>query len=97
MDILLVEDLLYDVGLHRLREACVDIFTVRDKHTWPPTVTVYDSWRVPFVELARENGFTPEDIDGAAAALTTLIAAIEAANEPESVESAEAPVSRWLA
>jgi hypothetical protein len=41
-------------------------------------VTVYDSWRVPFAELARENGFTPEDIDEAAAALTKLIAAIEA-------------------
>ncbi len=78
MDILLVEDLLYDIGLNRVREACVDIFTVRDKHTWPPTVTVYDSWRVPFAELARENRFTPEDIDEAAAALTALIAAVEA-------------------
>jgi hypothetical protein len=71
-----------DVGLARVREACVDIFTVRDKHTWPPSVTVYDSWRVPFAELARENGFTPEDIDEAATTLTTLIAAIGAANEP---------------
>jgi hypothetical protein len=78
MDILLVEDLLYDVGLAHVREACVDIFTVRNKHTWPPTVTVYDSWRVPFAKLARENRFTPEDIDEAAAALTKLIAAIEA-------------------
>jgi hypothetical protein len=78
MDILLVEDLLHDIGLARVREACVDIFTVRDKHAWPPTLTVYDSWRVPFAEQARENGFTPEDIDEAAAALTTLIAAIEA-------------------
>jgi hypothetical protein len=78
MDILLVEDLLYDVGLAHVREACVDIFTVRNKHTWPPTVTVYDSWRIPFAKLARENRFTPEDIDEAAAALTKLIAAIEA-------------------
>jgi hypothetical protein len=77
MDILLVEDWLYDVGLARVREACVDIFTVRDKHTWPSTVTVYDSWRIPFAELARENGFTPTDVDEAAAALTALIAAIE--------------------
>jgi hypothetical protein len=78
MDILLVEDLLYDIGLAYVREACVDIFTVRNKHTWPPTVTVYDSWRIPFAKLARENRFTPEDIDEAAAALTKLIAAIEA-------------------
>jgi hypothetical protein len=78
MDILLVEDLLRDVGLRIVREACLDIFTVRHKHTWPPTVTVYDSWRVPFAALARENRFTPEDIDEAAAALAALIAAIEA-------------------
>ena len=78
MDILLVEDLLYDIGLAHVREACVNIFTVRNKHTWPPTVTVYDSWRIPFAKLARENRFTPEDIDEAAAALTKLIAAIEA-------------------
>jgi hypothetical protein len=58
----------------------VDIFTVRDKHTWPPTVTVFDSWRVPFAQLARENGFTPEGIDEAAAASTALIAAIESAS-----------------
>lgn len=79
MDVLLVEDLLCDIGLARVREACTDIFMVRDKHAWPPTVTVYDSWRAPFAELARENGFTPEDIDEAAAALTALIAAIDGA------------------
>ena len=55
----------------------MDIFTVRDKRRWPPTATVYDSWRVPFAALARENGFKPEDIDEAAVALTALIAAIE--------------------
>ncbi len=79
MDILLVEDLLYDVGLGHVREACVDIFAVRDKHTWPPTLTVYDSWRVPFVALARQNRFKPNDIDEAAAALAALIAAIDTA------------------
>jgi hypothetical protein len=77
MDILLVEDLLHDLGLQQVREACVDIFTVRDKHAWPPTVTVYDSWRTPFATLARENRFTPSDIDDAAAALTALIARID--------------------
>lgn len=77
MDVLLVEELIHDVGLPHVREACVDIFTVRQKHAWPPQVTVYDSWRAPFAALARENGFTPEDIDEAAAALTALIAAID--------------------
>lgn len=79
MDILLVEDLILAVGLARVREACVDIFTFRAKHAWPPTITVYDSWREPFAALAKENGFTPEDIDEAAAQLTELIAATDAA------------------
>lgn len=78
MDILLVEDLLYDIGLTDVREACIDIFAIRQKHAWPPAVTVYDSWRAPFAALARQNGFAPEDIDDAAAALTALIAAIAA-------------------
>jgi hypothetical protein len=80
MDILLVEDLLFEVGHAHVRKDCVDIFTVREKHIWPSIVTVYDSWRVPFAELARENGFTLENIDEAVAALTALIAAIESAN-----------------
>lgn len=79
MDILLVEELLRDVGLARVREACIDIFKVRRKHPWPPAVHVYESWRAPFAELARENGFQPEGIDQAVAALTQVIAAIDAA------------------
>jgi hypothetical protein len=79
MDVLLVEHLIHAVGLAQVRAACVDIFTVRNKHAWPPTATVYESWRIPFTALARENGFTPEDVDEAAAALTALIAAIDAA------------------
>jgi hypothetical protein len=79
MDILLVDDLLHDIGLQQVREACVDIFTLRSKQTWPPAVTAYDSWRTPFAALARENGFTPDDIDTAVEALTALIADIDGA------------------
>jgi len=79
MDVLLVEDLLRQVGLARVRDACIDIFSVRAKHAWPPTVTVYDSWRGPFAKLARDNGFSPEDIDEAVVALARLVAEIDAA------------------
>ncbi|MGA2013835.1 MAG: nucleotidyl transferase AbiEii/AbiGii toxin family protein [Solirubrobacteraceae bacterium] len=79
MDILLLKELLVDAGLARVREACIDIFTVRAKHTWPPALTVYDSWRAPFAALAIDNGFTPEDIDEAATELTALIEAIDGA------------------
>ncbi len=43
MDVLLLEPLVHEVGLVRVRAACVNIFVVRDKHAWPPTVTVYES------------------------------------------------------
>lgn len=81
MDLLLVEDLIHETGLGRVREACVDIFEARDKHQWPPAVTVYDRWRSQFAALARENGFTPENIDEAAKSLQELIDAIDAAGE----------------
>lgn len=80
MDILLLEDLLRkDVGLGRAREACADTFGVRGRHSWPPTVTVYESWHAPFTALARENGFQPDAIEAAAADLTALIADIDQA------------------
>ena len=79
MDILLVEEMLRDSSLARVQEACIDIFRVREKHSWPPSVTVYSSWREPFAKLARDNGFTPEDIDEAVASLTALIADIAGA------------------
>lgn len=85
MDILLLEELLHDVGMARVREACVEIFDLRDKHAWPPVLTVYDSWRTPFAELARENGFQPEDVGEAAAALTRLIETIDAARDGSGV------------
>jgi hypothetical protein len=81
MDILLVESLIRDdVALERAREACVDIFEVRGTHTWPPEVTIYESWREPFSALAEENSFEPEDIDEAVERLCQLIADIDAAH-----------------
>jgi hypothetical protein len=93
MDILLVEDLLRDVGVAHVRDACLDIFAVRDKHTWPPELTVYESWRAPFAQLALENGFMPEDIDEAAAKLRTLISDIDAATDEEPVSLRSSPMS----
>jgi hypothetical protein len=93
MDILLVEDLLSDVGLAHVRDACVDILAVRDKHTWPPELTIYGSWRAPFAQLARENGFMPEDIDEAAAELRNLISDIDAATDEEPVSLRSSPMS----
>jgi Nucleotidyl transferase AbiEii toxin, Type IV TA system len=79
MDILLLEDLLREAGLDRVREACVEIFTGRKKHAWPPVVTVYESWRAPYTALAAENNLEPADIDEAAVEVRRLIAEIDTA------------------
>ena len=55
MDLLLLRDVLTDTDLPRVREACVRIFEARKKHSWPPTVTVYESWRASYREMALDR------------------------------------------
>ncbi len=44
-DILLIEELaLNDVQMSGLRDACVEIFRLRGKHPWPPTVVAWPGW-----------------------------------------------------
>ncbi len=44
-DLLLIEELaLDDDQMPDLREACVEIFKLRGKHPWPPTVTTWPGW-----------------------------------------------------
>ena len=44
-DILLIEELALDDGqLSGLRDACVEIFELRGKHLWPPTVVAWSGW-----------------------------------------------------
>jgi hypothetical protein len=57
-------------------EACVDIFAVRQKHTWPPIVAAHDSWRAPLAKLARTASHRRHRRSRSGSA--TLIAAIEA-------------------
>jgi hypothetical protein len=44
-DILLIEELaLGDEQMSGLRDACVEIFELRGKHRWPPTVVAWPGW-----------------------------------------------------
>jgi hypothetical protein len=44
-DILLIEELaLGDEQMSGLRDACVEIFELRGKHPWPPTVVAWPGW-----------------------------------------------------
>lgn len=79
MDLLLLREILTDTDLPRVHEACSRIFEARKKHSWPPTVTVYGSWRAPYREMAREERFEIETVEDAAALVTEMIAQINSA------------------
>ncbi len=80
MDILLVEDLVYDVGLDRVREACVQhLYGARQAQMAPDRDRVRQLACSVRSAGPREQLQTRRHIDEAAAALTALIAAIESA------------------
>lgn len=81
IDILLVHRLLADDELPDVRRACVEIFRLRDKHPWPPSVTVLPEWPAIYaVELAKTPGFTPTEVEQAAADVDRLITEIDRAS-----------------
>lgn len=81
IDILLVHRLLADDELPDVRRACVEIFRLRDKHRWPPSVTVRPEWPAIYAgELAKTPGFTPAEVEQAAAEVDRLIAEIDRAS-----------------
>lgn len=81
IDILLVHRLLADDELQDVRRACVEIFRLRDKHPWPPSVTVLPEWPAIYaVELAKTPGFTPAEVEQAAADVDRLVAEIDRAS-----------------
>jgi Nucleotidyl transferase AbiEii toxin, Type IV TA system len=80
IDILLVSRLLADDELGDVRSACVEIFRLRGKQPWPPTITVLPRWRAIYeVELAKTPGFSPTDVTQAAADVDLLVEHIDAA------------------
>lgn len=80
IDILLVRRLLADHELAHVRRASVEIFALREKHTWPPQVTVPPTWpRIYAAEVAKTPGFEPADVEEAARAVADLVAEIDAA------------------
>jgi Nucleotidyl transferase AbiEii toxin, Type IV TA system len=79
IDLQLLRELVDDGGLAAVREACEEIFALRDKHAWPPQVTVYPSWAAGFAAMAAQVGFYTDDVDVAADALREFIAEIDAA------------------
>jgi Nucleotidyl transferase AbiEii toxin, Type IV TA system len=79
VDILLLEPLL-DTDLAMVKAACLDVFIVRDRHVWPPTLVVHGTWPAIYATAAigLEN-LVPVDVHQAAETIRELIASIDAA------------------
>jgi hypothetical protein len=77
VDLLLLDELLTDYT--GLREACEQVFRVRDTHAWPPPLEVPPHWEEPFARLARELGLPVTDTAAAMMRVGMLIERINGA------------------
>lgn len=77
VDLLLLRVL--DGDLVSIRHACIEIFDIRGKHTWPPALITPDSWAEPYAQLADELNFPITDVNEAAAVVTEFITEIDEA------------------
>ncbi len=57
IDLLLLDDVHGQNNDHILRDTCLEIFTLRDRHEWPPTVTGRPGWEAGYRSLAAEMKF----------------------------------------
>jgi type II secretory pathway pseudopilin PulG len=79
LDLILVDRLVGEDDRAGVREVCVEIFRLRDKHAWPPRITVPPEWPDGYRALAEQLGFAPIDVHQAAADVQAIIARIDAA------------------
>lgn len=79
IDLILVDRLVRDEDRAGVREACVEIFRLRDKHAWPPRITVPPEWRDGYRSLAHQLGFAPGDVHQAAIDVQAIVARIDGA------------------
>ena len=79
IDLLLLEELVPDDGWPDVRAACVEVFALRARHTWPPAVTVFPGWPDAYADLAAATAFPIRAVAEAAAAVARLVDRIEGA------------------
>lgn len=79
LDLLLLEELVVDDDWGRCKQACLEVFASRGKHSWPPAVTIFPAWVTDYPPLARTAGFATTAVREAAAAVSALIQRIDSA------------------
>lgn len=77
IDLLLLRAL--DKELPGIRQACVDIFSTRGEHEWPPALNPPASWPAPYMRLADDLNFPITDVNEAVSLVREFIAEIDRA------------------
>jgi hypothetical protein len=80
IDLILVDRLVHDEDRPEVLEVCIEIFRLRDKHAWPPRITVLPDWPDGYRALAEQLDFAPSDVHQAAIDVQEIIARIDAAH-----------------
>ncbi|HVW90411.1 MAG TPA: nucleotidyl transferase AbiEii/AbiGii toxin family protein [Gaiellaceae bacterium] len=80
IDLILLRDLVDDLA--SVREACVITFERRERHAWPPELTIEPSWPEVYTAEAKRYGFDVEAVEDAARLVRAFIAATDAASRP---------------
>jgi hypothetical protein len=76
IDLILLRDLVDD--LSAVREACATTFERRDKHPWPPPLTIEPSWPDAYAAEAMRYGLDVQTVEEAADLVRTFIFEIDA-------------------
>jgi Nucleotidyl transferase AbiEii toxin, Type IV TA system len=81
IDLIFLRELLGD-DLARAREACIDTFTTRDLHPWPPELVIPNGWHEPYAAMAKEIAADlPAEVDAAAEDIRDFVAVIDGATQ----------------
>ena len=92
VDLILLDDLIVDGDLGLVLDACREVFSLRNTHQWPPSVTIYLLWPDQYRTLTEGMGFPVTDVYEAAAAVEAKISRISggSADDPEPSPTASA-------
>jgi hypothetical protein len=80
VDLILLDELLVHKDLPSVREACVEVFSIRGTHPWPPKVSIYPLWPDQYRALAKSMGFPVAEVVDAAVAVEAMIRRISRAS-----------------
>lgn len=79
IDLIMLRDLISDDELADVRAACIELFELRNRHTWPPTISIPTNWVEEYESLAQEMDFAIRDVHDAAAEVQAIIGEINTA------------------